>query len=205
MMGFSNDKAIQAEAQKRFKNYLKTKSINANLRGVVYSLSAWTGNEETWNQLKRLHELETLQEEKSRLLGAMCMFQQKDLLRKTLEYSLSPAVRPQDSPIGVGRTARNPFGMELAWQFFREQWPEFNKRYGSGGHLMGRIIQAVTSGFTTQEKADDVKAFFKKHPVPHAKRAIEQSLESIKINELFIKKHEAAVETWLKEWKQQNT
>lgn len=205
MTGYSKEPSVQAEAKKRFQNYLKTKTLNPNLRGVVYSLSAWTGDAKVWQQLKQLHEEATLQEEKVRILGAMCMFQQKDLLLKTLEYSLSPAVRSQDSPIGVARVARNPFGMELAWQFLQEHWAEYMKRYGSGGHMLGKIIQAATAGFKKLEKADEVELFFKKHPVPHAKRAIEQSLENIHINHQFITRHEKAIDSWLNIWKQQHT
>ncbi len=202
MTGFSKEESVQAEAKKRFQEYLRTKTLNPNLRGVVYSLAAWTGNTETWEQLRQMHEAATLQEEKIRVLAAMCMFQQKELLQKTLAYSLSSAVRSQDSPIGVARIARNPFGMELAWEFLKEHWSEFMKRYGAGGHLLGKIIQAVTSGFSTLEKAADVKAFFKQHPIPHAKRAIEQSLENIAINRQFVQHHEATVTSWLKDWKQ---
>src|SRR3989344_3432810 len=99
--GFSNEKNVQTEAQKRFAHYVKTKEINSNLRGVIYSLSAWTGDKNTWEQFKKFHEEAKLQEEQVRILGAMCMFQQKELLLTTLEYSLSPAVRPQASPGGV--------------------------------------------------------------------------------------------------------
>ncbi len=202
--GFSKEKTVQAEAKKRFEIYLKTKQVNSNLRGVIYSLAAWTGNRETWEQLKKLHQEAKFQEEQVRILGAMCMFQQKEMLQKTLEYSLSPAVRPQDSPGGVARIARNPFGMDLAWEFLKENWSEYQKRYGSGGHIMGKLIQAVTAGFSAEEKEDDIKAFFKKHPVPHAKRAIEQSLESIRLNRQYIKKHEKTVASWLQKWKQEH-
>ena len=201
MTGFSKEESVQAEAQKRFQQYIKTKTINQNIRGVVYALAAWTGDAATWEQLKKLHEEAPLQEEKVRILAAMCMFQNKELLQKTLEYSLSPAVRPQDSPVGVARIARNPFGMDLAWKFLQDYWSEYNKRYGSSGHMMGKIIQAVTAGFRTSEKAKEVKAFFKKNSMPHAKRAIEQSLENISINEQFIQSHEKEVQIWLQQWK----
>ncbi len=199
--GFSKEKVVQTEAKKRFDRYLKTKQVNSNLRGVIYSLAAWTGNKETWEQLKKLHQEAKFQEEQVRIFGAMCMFQQKELLQRTLDYSLSAAVRPQDSPGGIARIARNPFGMDLAWEFLRKHWEEYQKRYGAGGHIMGRVIQAVTAGFSTEEQEQEVQAFFKKHPVPHAKRAIEQSLESIQLNRQFIKKHEKTVEAWLNTWK----
>lgn len=204
MTGYSKEPSVQAEAKKRFQNYLKTKILNPNLRGVVYSLAAWTGDARVWQQLKQLHEEATLQEEKVRILGAISLFQQKELLLQTLEYSLSPAVRPQDSPVAISRVARNPFGMDLAWQFLQEHWAQYMKLYGSGGHMLGRIIQAVTAGFKTLEKADEIELFFKKHPVPHAKRAIEQSLENIHINHQFIARHEKVLDSWLNIWKQQH-
>ncbi len=204
MSGFSKELSVQAEARKRFQEYIRTKTLNPNLRGVVYSLSAWTGDAKVWEQLRKLHEEATLQEEKIRILGAMSMFQQPELLKRTMEYSLTPAVRSQDSPSALARVARNPFGLELAWEFLREHWSEYMKRYGAGGHMMGRIVQAVTAGFSTLEKAAEVEFFFKKNKVPHAKRAIEQSLESIHLNHAFIKKHEKTVASWVSMWKQQH-
>ncbi|MBI1973157.1 M1 family metallopeptidase [Candidatus Woesearchaeota archaeon] len=202
--GFSKEELVQKEARKRFQEYLKTKTINQNLKGVIYSLAAWTGDAETWEQLKKLQQEAKLQEEQVRILAAMCMFQQKDLLQKTLEYSLSPVIRHQDSPVGAARVARNPFGRELAWKFFKENWDEYNKRYGAGGHIMEGLISAITAGFTTLEKKQEVKTFFDKHAVPHAKRAIQQALENIDLNYEFIKKYKITVASWLKSWKQQH-
>ena len=122
----------------------------------------------------------TLQEEKLRALGALTHFQQLDLLRDTLELSLSPAVRSQDTIRVVAGVAVNPRGRELAWEFVQAHWAEFDQRYGGGGFLLTRLIESVTSSFTTLEKSGKRRSFLT-HPVPSATRHI-QMFERIRIN-----------------------
>jgi puromycin-sensitive aminopeptidase len=43
-------------------------------------------------------------------------------------------------------------------------------------------LVSVTSAFTTEEKLEDVQAFFEAHPTPSAERTIQQSLERIRLN-----------------------
>jgi ERAP1-like C-terminal domain len=54
-------------------------------------------------------------------------FQQQDLLRDALDLSLSPVVRSQDTiRVAVG-VAANPHGRDVAWEFMKAQWEEFDR------------------------------------------------------------------------------
>ena len=69
----------------------------------------------------------------------------------------------------------------MAWEFIKENWKEFDRRYGEGGFgLMGLV--STTGAFTTREKLEDVETFFAEHPTPAAERTIRQSLERIRLN-----------------------
>ncbi len=196
--GFSGEAAVVAEAQRRFALHLKEKNLNPNLRGITYSIVARNGGRNEYDQLKQLYDEATLQEEKVRLLGALAMFKQEELVKETLAFTLSPGVRSQDTMIGMARTAANSHGTVLAWEFFRKNWNEFNKRYGEGGHILGRLIKELCTKFSTTEKAQEVEEFFKSHPAPSAKRAIAQSLEAIRINHAFVEKSRKSIEEWTK-------
>ena len=194
--GLSGDEGVIKEAQQRFALHLKEKNLNPNLRSVVYSLASRSGGQKEFHALKKLYQEASLQEEKVRLLGAMGMFKQEDLLKQTLAFVLSSDVRSQDTMIGMARVAGNSYGTALAWDFFKKNWDEFKKRYGDGGHIMGRLIKEVCSRFAAKEKADDIKKFFASNPMPSAKRAIAQSLEAIKINHAFAEKNRNGLEEW---------
>ena len=196
--GLSDDQSVIKEAQRRFEQHVKNKNLNPNLRSVVYSLAARNGGRKEYDQLKQLYRDATLQEEKVRLLAALGMFRQEELLNETLAFTLTPEVRTQDTMIGMTRVASNSYGTVLAWDFFKKNWDEFKKRYGDGGHIIGRLIKELCSKFATPEKAKDIENFFKSHPMPSAKRAIEQSLEAIRINHAFVEKSRKEIEGWMK-------
>lgn len=196
--GLSGDESVIKEAQHRFAAHLNSKNLNPNLRSVVYSLAARSGGRKEFDALKKMYVSAQLQEEKVRLLGAMGMFKQEELLKETLAFCLSPDVRSQDTMIGMARVAANSYGTNLAWDFFKKNWDELKKRYGDGGHIMGRLIKEVCSRFAAPDKADDIKEFFKKNPAPYAKRAIAQSLEAIKINHAFMEKSRKEIEEWVR-------
>ena len=46
--------------------------------------------------------------------------------------------------------------------------------------------------------AQEVEQFFKQHDAPAADRAIQQSLESIRLNTQWLKRDEVAIKEWLK-------
>lgn len=73
-------------------------------------------------------------------------------------------------------------------------------RYHEGGlFLIGRIIEGTVAAFTTRDKFQDVKEFFKVHKVPGAKRTIKQSLEMIRLNITALNRDREDIREWLEE------
>ena len=180
--GGYGDPAVLSQAQNLFERYQQDPAnVRPDLRGVVFSLVAQEGDQATYNRIWELERGAELHEEKIRLLMSLARFQQQDLLRETLDRSLSDDVRLQDTIFVVSAVAANNRGRDLAWDFLKEQWDEFDRRYGGGGFGLMRLV-AITNSFTTNEKRDDVEAFFQAHPTPAAERTIRQALERIALN-----------------------
>ena len=74
---------------------------------MVYSLAAQAGDRTTYDQVWELARNTGLQEEKMRLFLALARFQQPELLQETLERTLTPDVRSQDTISVVGAVAFN--------------------------------------------------------------------------------------------------
>ncbi len=184
-LGFSNHKGVLYEAKKRFDEHLKNKNLDPNLRGVVYGLVAYEGDKKTFETLKNIYLKEKIQEERMRLLGSLCSFKQKEILKKSLEFSLSKNVRTQDAYAVVSLIGGNEYSGDLAWEFLKKNWNKYYKMYGEGHH-MSILIKSVLSRYKSPDKIKEIRDFFKKHKVPSAKRAIEQSIEMIRINYNFI-------------------
>ena len=186
-----------AEAQKRFQRLIEEPSSLAPvLRSVVYGLAAQAGDGATHDMLRRMAGEASLQEEKVRLLMSMARFRERPLLERTIQMALSAEVQPQDTVTLVGAVASNRYGgREVAWEYVKSNWAEFDRRYGSGGFAMMRLV-GITGGFTTPEARRDVDEFFQAHPVPAATRTIRQSLERIDLNIRWLERNRDDLAKW---------
>jgi len=197
-LGGYGDEATIAEARRRFARFLKNpRDLRPDLRFPVYRLEVENGDEESYEAVLGTFRKSDLHEEKMRALRALGFSQQPKLLQRTLELSLSPEVRPQDTPLAIGSVAWNRRGRELAWKFLQSRWEEFNRRYGRGGFLLARLISSTTSDFASEEKAAEVEEFFRAHPAPAAERTIRQSIERIHSNAAWLKRDLKSIEEWL--------
>jgi puromycin-sensitive aminopeptidase len=194
--GSYGDPHVLAEAKTRFARFLnEPSSVHPDLRGLVYSLTAQEGDRSTYDALWKLEKKADLHEERMRLLGALTRFPQKDILQDVLERSLSSEVRSQDSILVVISVAGNKHGKELAWEFIKANWDEFDHRYGQGGFAIMRLV-SITGAFTTQGKAQEVEEFFRTHPTPSALRTIQQSLERIRLNVKWLESNRQGLAGW---------
>ena len=164
--GSYNDPETLAQATDLFQRYLSDpEAVHPDLRGVVFSLAAQAGDRATYDQLWGLEERTNLQEEKIRLLLAMSRFQDVGLLNDTLERALSSRVRSQDTITVVAGVAANPVGRDPAWEFVKNNWAEFDRRYGGGGFGLMRLVSIVNS-FTTGGTYGRRGEFLRRKPGP---------------------------------------
>ncbi len=198
-LGHYGDSAVLQEARARFDRFVRDpQAVHPDLRSTVLNLAAFGGDAGTYAALREVERRATLQEEKIRAVMALTHFTQRELLQRALELSLSAEIRSQDTVRVVAGVAANPRGRELAWEFAQSNWGEFDRRYGGGGFLLIRLIESVTSHFTTPEKAQEVAEFFRTHPIPSAARTIQQSLERIRINVRWLARNRESLAAWFK-------
>ena len=195
--GSYGDQDILTQAASLFGRHLQDRNaVRPDLRGVVFSLAAQAGDRAVYDQLWELEKETELQEEKMRLLMSLARFEDQGLLTETLERSLTTDVRLQDTISVVSSVAANPHGRQLAWHFLKSNWPEFDRRYGTGGFGLMRLV-AMCGSFNTQESLDDVEAFFTKNPAPAAERTIRQSVEKIRLSIKWLERNQDELAAWL--------
>ena len=196
LAGAFRNPEVVAEAKARFQRYLADpSSLRPDLRAVVIGIAGQEGDRATYDRLWDLAVKAELQEEKLRFLRALGRFDAPDLLQLTLERALSEHIRSQDSVSVIGAVAGNRQGRDLAWDFVRENWAELDRRYGRGGYAITSLV-AFTSGFTTSQRACEVAAFFRDHPVPSAQRAVQQALERIALNVAWLERNREPLGAW---------
>ena len=190
------DPDVTAQASERFQRYLEDRdTLTPDLRGVVFALAVQSGGQDVYDQIWQLEGETDLAEEKIRLLMSLTRFQQPELLNATLADSLSAKVRSQDSITVVAGVAANPKGRDLAWDFVKSNWGEFDRRYGGGGFGLMRLV-SICSHFNSQDKADDVDSFFAEHPAPAAERTIRQALERVRLNIKWLETNRQELTDW---------
>ncbi|MEE9593579.1 MAG: M1 family metallopeptidase [Thermoplasmata archaeon] len=197
-LGWVEDQRTIREGLHRFEGYVADPtSLSPDLRGVVYRIAGQEGEEATYETLWRLERAAELSEEKIRFLNAVTRPREPKLLQETLHRSLlEEEVRIQDTIIMVAGVGANRYGRDLAWDFLRDNWEEFDRRYSGVGHNLGRLV-GVADAFTTPQRAAEVEAFFEAHPAPAAKRRIQQALERIRLNGRWLEKNRKGLADWL--------
>jgi len=95
----------------------------------------------------------------------------------------------------VTAVAANLNGRQLAWDFVKDQWEEFDRRYGGGGFGLMRLV-SVCGNFTDTEHLDDVESFFKDHPAPAAERTIRQALERVRLHISWLERNRSELAEW---------
>jgi len=196
-LGTSGEPKVLEKSKKLFHNHLKGKKINANIRGAVYSIVAENGGIKEYNELVRLFKETELQEEQRRIMAALAQFKNPSLIKKALNFSVSRNVRAQDSPLMLAALAANRSARDLSWEFIKKNWELLEHRYAVGGHMINRVIQPFWH-FNDQKKYTDVKSFFQKNKLLGINRTVQQILEKINSNIVWISKNQKDIEKCLK-------
>ena len=188
VLGKMDDDDVTDEALRRYKKFLKSpNSISPDLIETICSIAAWNGNAKTHAELTKLYKNAKTMEEKLRFLGAMCGFQNKKLLLKSLDFSQTSEVRSQNMQLPIMKVAGNPYGNLVLWPWLKKNWKKINKKVGHGNPLFNRIVASI-SAVADDSMEKEIKMFFKNNPTPGTERTQTQTLERIRINSKFLRR-----------------
>ena len=191
VLGRMDDGVILDEATKKFNKFLKNPhSLHPDLRESIYSLAAWQGNSKTHKQLTEFYKRATTQEEKLRFLSALCNFRDEKLLLKTLDFSQTSHVRPQNMRLPIIKVASNPYGRKILWPWLKKNWKKLSKKVGEGNPILNRAVGSIYL-IVDDSKISDVREFFKKNPTPGTEQTLEQVIERVRIHSKFLKRMRA--------------
>lgn len=183
--GRSGDQKVINEARKKF----TSSRIHPDIRGAVYSIVATQGGKKEYDILIKKYKSETLHEEKNRIGNALGDFKDPKILKSACEFAFSSHVRSQDSMGIISSVGANPMGRDIWLNFIKSNWQILVSRYGDGGHQLARLVKAI-SGSAEEKHLKDFKKFFQTHDAPGASRAVEQVLERLESNVVWLKRDE---------------
>jgi aminopeptidase N len=152
-------------------------SLDPTLLNEVVRVAALGGDAALYDKYLARSKQAVDPEEHYRYLYALASFAEPSLVRRTVDYILSPDVRSQDAGIFVARLLVNPDTQLLAWELLRAHWADFQKKTGQVFGAPG--VAASLGSFCDAKSATDVQQFFADHQVPEAARTIQQAVERI--------------------------
>jgi puromycin-sensitive aminopeptidase len=173
-----HDPAVIAEARRRTQKALQDpSSLDPTVARAAFFLAAENGDASLYDQLMaKLQSKGTSLEHYYLYFLTISKFRDPRLLRRTLDYAVSSAVRSQDTLGLVSAVMDNRAGSSLAWSFARSHWSDLDKV--GGGFTSGEVV-ASTGIFCDLSMRNEVQEFFSTHQVPSAQRTLRQSLETI--------------------------
>ena len=172
-------------------------AIHPDLRTTVFSTVLKNGGVAEFDQLVALYKRAASADEKVAVLGALSSGATAELLTKALDFALSDEVRSQDVIYITASIGESPLGRDVAWAYLTTNWTKFFERLGSGSFLLGRMTQDFTASFTSDEKADEVQAYFDKLNYPAIENNVKQGIESIRARARWLSTERESVAAWL--------
>jgi aminopeptidase N len=174
-----NDPEVQNRSRELAAQYLKdSRSLPATIAATVLKVAALGGGRALYDQyVAKLGTLAAQPEEYYRFFSALSSFKDPALSKRTLEFALSPAVRTQDTGTLIASMMVQPWSQEMTWEFVKANWQTIVKSLGEFQGIPS-IVES-TGSFCSAPRAQEVRAFFDKNPIPSSQRAVQQSIERI--------------------------
>ncbi|HEX5482592.1 MAG TPA: M1 family metallopeptidase [Terriglobia bacterium] len=193
------DPQVLAKAKKLAEAYLKDRSaVDPTLVGTVLSLAALDGGSALYGQFQEHSKTASSPGEMYGFLYALTDFTKPPLIQRTLEYSLTPAVREQDFTMFIGSLMSNPAARDITWDFIKSHWDQIQPKLSTWG---GAYIIGDTRTFCDASHRDEMVQFFKAHPTPASDRTFQRTLEAINNCIDLRSREQAPLAAWLDQQK----
>mmetsp|Transcript_17250 Transcript_17250/g.23737 ORF Transcript_17250/g.23737 Transcript_17250/m.23737 type:complete len:895 (-) Transcript_17250:165-2849(-) len=187
-----DDADIATEAKARFSKFQEDpsdmKSLPSDMRSSVFAIVLKNGGEEEYEAVKDYFNTAPNNAEKKFVLSSLGKASDVNLKQATLDWAISGQVKLQDFfyPMGsVGRSTRE--GREVSWKFFQQNFETIKAMIGKASpSLMDACIVNCAGSFCSNEKADEIEAFFKERQMPLNARTISQTTENMRANAKFL-------------------
>ncbi|KAJ1658321.1 hypothetical protein IWQ61_002423 [Dispira simplex] len=201
-LGMCKHPEVVAEAQRRFKAFFEDqddKALFPDARSAVFAIAIKNGGPKELDYVTRYYEETTVSDQKMLALSSMGWITDESLIPRVLDYIISDKVRNQDIHVVLMTLGANPATRYQAWEFIKVNWAMFEERYKASMLYFGAIAKAVSSEFVTASMADKVDEFFKTKDISRIDRAVNQTLEKIRLVSAWVARDKNEVAQWLEE------
>ncbi|KAK0594752.1 hypothetical protein LWI29_000125 [Acer saccharum] len=185
---FGHDKT-RRETMQRFQVLLNDKNtplLSADVRKAAYisvMRNSSTTNRNGFESLLKFYREVDAMQEKERILQSLASSPDLDIVLEVLDFLLSDEI-PLFIQQSIVSDGLNFLAMITVTEFMRIG-TESKKKYGSG-MLLHYFVREIVTPLSSNEKAEEVEAFFGSHVNPAVDKILKQSIERIRIKARWI-------------------
>jgi puromycin-sensitive aminopeptidase len=149
---------------------------NRDLQPAFVSILAHIGDTARYEEFKRTFKSARTPQEEQRYLFALANFPNIELLRQTMQMTLSGEVRTQNAPFLMHSLLYNRVSRLEAWDFIKANWETMVNRFPDSA--LPRMCEAIVG---LADKQTEVEEFFAQHKMRLGGKLIDQHLERLAV------------------------
>ncbi|HLM64969.1 MAG TPA: M1 family metallopeptidase [Acidimicrobiales bacterium] len=191
----AEEPAAQARCRGLLDRFLDDPSgVEPSLSAPALGASATLGDVALHERLVAAFTSASNPQDRERILRSLARFRDREALGRTVELSLSGAVRTQDAPYLLGECLANRDNAAQAWAFVAAHWDEINDRFPANS--IPRLVGGIRS-VRDRALAGEIVAFLTAHPVPQGEMQVRQHLERMWVTVALAEREADALATAL--------
>eukprot|EP00775_Hariotina_reticulata_P008601 gene8601-8782_t len=174
--------------------------VSPDVTQAVYSLAVGSGHEAAYDSVQQLYEQATDAADKQRALQALARATTGPLIKRTLEYVLTPQVRSQDfAGVLVDLARQGGLGFNMTWQFVLDRTADIVSKYAGGDltYTLGRPLNDLAKLFVDEALIEQLKALQERHPKLLSPTFIDEANEARITNSDWLRLHGVDACQWL--------
>ncbi|MCU1322361.1 MAG: Membrane alanyl aminopeptidase [Acidobacteriaceae bacterium] len=199
LLGGAKDPAVLAEAH-TVADTIYTPGSKANttldpaFQNAAIAVAATNGDAALYDKVLAASKTVPNPEQQTQALFTLSAFESPALVTRTLDYTVSGAVRNQDSWILLSNLLNNPDTRIQTWDYIRQNWDKVRAQFTTNS---GVRVVAATGSFCTEKQREEVSTFFAAHPVDASERTLAKSINSINDCIQFRTAQQPSLHQWL--------
>lgn len=192
---YGKDPQVLAEASKIAEQYFtEPASIDPTLGQTALAIAARNGDASYFDKLQKTYETSNDPEVRDGALRLLAQFENPELVKRSLDYTLSGKVRNQDVAYQFSISLQSDANRDQTWSYIKANWDKVQAQLTTE---MGSYLVSSTSSFCSVKAREDVESFFETHKVAAADRALRHATEQINGCIEFRALQHASLKQWL--------
>lgn len=170
--------------------------IHPDLMRVIFAQSVRHGGEKEYNTVLSIYEKPATPAHKNAAMLALGAASDEKLIQRTLDLVFSGKVKTQDYMYFFAALSNNIKSRRLLWETVKMRFDDLVKSF-EGNFSLANLVKSTIGPFSTEEDAEDIKAFFEKRDTSKFSMSLAQGLDAVHAQARWLQRDRQDVEAYL--------